>query len=133
MDIIEETTALGVHFCHFRTLQSRNQYNLTYTKTDEINLYEIHLTPLVILDLNNKIIYDRDLRAFICNKVYQFMTENNFNVYFNINCIGLGNEFLVWKFLRWLRTFSNKINVEILITEDSLNSIRFFEFTVKLK
>lgn len=45
MKIIEETTALGVPFCHFRTEVSRNQYNLTFTKTEEDNVYEVHLIP----------------------------------------------------------------------------------------
>ena len=35
MEIIEETTALGVPFCHFRTELKRNQYNLTFTKTEK--------------------------------------------------------------------------------------------------
>ena len=47
MEIIEETTALGVPFCHFRTELKRNQYNLTFTKTEEENVYEVHLIPLV--------------------------------------------------------------------------------------
>ena len=59
MEIIEETTALGVPFCHFRTEFKRNQYNLTFTKTEEENVYEVHLIPLVIHYEKGKIVYDK--------------------------------------------------------------------------
>lgn len=32
MEIIEETKALGVLFCHFRTELNRNQYKLNFHK-----------------------------------------------------------------------------------------------------
>ena len=130
MDIIEETTALGVPFCHFRTIVKRNQYNLTYTKTETANQYEVHLIPLVIHQVNGKTIYDKDLRCFVCDKLLDFMVNNECSLYFNINCIGLSNEYLVWKFLRWLRLYKEKINCEVKITEDNSNSIRFFEFFI---
>ncbi len=132
MDIIEETVALGVPFCHFRTLSQRNQYNLTYTKTEKENVFEVHLIPLVIHEVGGKIVYDKDLRNFICNKVFQFMHANSCELYFNINCVGLSNEYLVWKFLRWLKYFNKHIKAEIKITEDTSNSIRFFEFKISL-
>lgn len=131
MEIIEETSALGVPFCHFRTGYNRNQYNLTFTRTDEIDLYEVHLIPLLIHYRKGKIVFDKDLRAFICDKVLEFMTKCQCDVYFSINCIGLNNEFLVWKFLRWIKSSSypsQKINVKII--ENTLNSIRLFEFRV---
>lgn len=131
MEIIEETTALGVPFCHFRTIQQRNQYNLTFTNTDEPNVYEVHLIPLHINYVNNKIVYDQTIRNFICNKVLDFMVKNKCDIYFNINCIGLNNEFLVWKFLRWIKSShypSNKISVKVV--ENTSNSIRLFEFKI---
>lgn len=131
MEIIEETTALGVPFCHFRTISQRNQYNLTYTKTDKPNVFEVHLIPLLIHDANGRISYDKDLREFICNKIFKFKQDHNCELYFNINCVGLSNEFLVWKFLRWLKYFNKKIVAEIKITEDIPNSIRFFEFNIR--
>lgn len=66
MEIIEETTALGVPFCHFRTVYKRNQYNLTFTKAEEENVYEVHLIPLVIHYEKGKIVYDKTMRNFIC-------------------------------------------------------------------
>lgn len=131
MEIIEETTALGVPFCHFRTVQQRNQYNLTFTKTDDPNIYEVHLIPLHINYVKNKIVFDKAIRDFICKKVLDFMSKNQSDVYFNINCIGLNNEFLVWKFLRWIKSSnypSNKISVKVV--ENTSNSIRLFEFKI---
>lgn len=86
MEIIEETTALGVPFCHFRTELKRNQYNLTFTKTEEENVYEVHLIPLVIHYEKGKIVYDKTMRDFICRKVLDFMSNHKCNIYFNINC-----------------------------------------------
>ena len=37
MKIIEETTALGVPFCHFKTIIHSNHYNLTFTKGSTLN------------------------------------------------------------------------------------------------
>ena len=131
MEIIEETTALGVPFCHFRTEFKRNQYNLTFTKTEEENVYEVHLIPLVIHYEKGKIVYDKTMRDFICKKVLEFMGKHNCSVYFNINCIGLSNEFLVWKFLRWMKFSgypSEKFNVKV--TENNVDSIRLFEFRI---
>jgi|GEM_PF-2064861 len=133
MDIIEETTALGVPFCHFRTISNRNQYNLTYTKTATENQYEVHLIPLVIHQVNGKTIYDKDLRRFVCNKLLDFMAKNRCSLYFNINCIGLSNEYLVWKFLRWIRQYKSHVICEVKITEDNSNSIRFFEFYISMR
>lgn len=133
MEIIEETSALGVYFCHFRTEYNRNQYNLTFTKTEESNVYEVHLIPLLINDEKGKIAFDKSIRSFICGKVLDFMAKNNCNIYFNINCIGLNNEFLVWKFMRWIKTSnypSAKINVTVI--ENTQNSIRLFEFNVSI-
>ncbi len=132
MDIIEETVALGVSFCHFKTLTRRNQYNLTYTKTGNINEYEVHLIPLHINYRKGKIVYDMAMRNFICQKVYDFMLKNNCQIYFNINCIGLNNEFLVWKFIRWLKFNTLGVKAEVKITEDTSDSIRFFEFFIKM-
>lgn len=131
MDIIEETVALGVPFCHFKTNVNRNQYNLTYTKTERPNEYEVHLIPLNIMHPTGKILFDKEMRNFICNKVHQFMLKNNCEIYFNVNCIGLNNEFLVWKFLRWLRCSTLTATTEVKITEDNTHSIRLFEFFIR--
>lgn len=131
MEIIEETTALGVPFCHFRTDKHKNQYNLTFTKTEESDVHEVHLIPLCINYKNGKIVFDKTMRDFICGKVIEFMTKNQTDVYFNINCIGLNNEFLVWKFLRWIKSSGHphqKINIKI--TTNISNSIRLFEFKI---
>jgi hypothetical protein len=131
MEIIEETTALGVPFCHFRTELKRNQYNLTFTKTEEASVYEVHLIPLLIHYENGKIVYDKTMRDFICKKVLEFMSNHKCDIYFNINCIGLSNEFLVWKFLRWIKYSGHpfeKFNVKV--TENNINSIRLFEFRI---
>lgn len=131
MEIIEETIALGVPFCHFRTVQQRNQYNLTFTKTEEPDVYEVHLIPLHINYKNHKIVFDKTMRDFICKKVLAFMSKNQSDIYFNINCIGLNNEFLVWKFLRWIQSSgypSQKISVKVV--ENTSNSIRLFEFKI---
>ena len=119
--------------CLFAILEQykRNQYNLTFTKTDEIDVYEVHLIPLLIHYRQGKIVFDKDMRVFICNKVLDFMTKYQCDIYFNINCIGLNNEFLVWKFHPWIKSSSypsQKINVKII--ENTLNSIRLFEFRV---
>lgn len=132
MEIIEETTAFSVYFCHFKTKFKLNQYNLTFTKTDTLNLFEVHLVPLIIMSADGKIAFDRDMRNFVCGKVLDFMSTNKCDVYFNVNCIGLSNEFLVWKFLRWMKSSnypSNKFDVKI--TENTINSIRLFEFTIR--
>ncbi len=131
MEIIEETKALGVLFCHFRTELNRNQYNLTFTKTEDENVYEVHLIPLVIHYQNGKIVFDKFMRDFICGKISEFIYKHKCNIYFNINCIGLSNEFLVWKFLRWIKSSeypSEKINVKV--TENNIDSIRLFEFSI---
>lgn len=132
MEIIEETTALGVPFCHFRTNEKRNQYNLTFTKTEELNEYEIHLIPLIINYTKDKILFDKNMRSFLCSKITDFMNKHECDIYFSINCIGLGNEYLVWKFLRWIKISNYPPNkIEIKVTENPLDAIRFFEFRIK--
>jgi hypothetical protein len=132
MEIIEETTALGVPFCHFRTSYKRNQYNLTFTKTEEENVYEVHLIPLVIHYEKGKIVYDKAMRIFVCEKVIEFMLKNKCDIYFNINCIGLGNEFLVWKFLRWMKSSNYPTEkFDVKVTENTSDSIRLFEFKIR--
>ena len=132
MKIVEETTALGVPFCHFKTTIHRNQYNLTFTKTNKKNTYEVHLIPLLILRNDGKVMFDNEIRKFVCDKIYDFMTQKRCSVYFNINCIGLGNEYLLWKFSRWIKYYDKKVNINSTVTQDYKNSIRFFEFTVSL-
>lgn len=132
MQIIEETTALGVSFCHFKTIRFKNQYNLTFTKLERDDFYEVHLIPLVLSSEDGRSEYDRDLRKFVCDKIYQFMQEKECKIYFSINCIGISNEYLVWKFSRWIKCFHNPIKVTLNITEDLSKSIRFFEFEIAL-
>ena len=131
MEIIEETVALGVPFCHFKTELHKNQYNLTFTKVEGKNMYEVHLIPLVINYVNEKIIFDKNMRKFICDKVLDFMHKNKCDIYFNINCIGLNNEFLVWKFIRWIQCSNHPKNkIEVTVTEKNTASIRLFEFFI---
>lgn len=128
MEIIEETIALGIPFCHFRTLTHKNQYNLTFTKKDD--LYEVHLVPLIVSCDKGRVLYDKDLRNFVCDKVFEFMQKNKCKLYFSINCIGKENERLVWKILRWIRFFKHQPQIQVFITEDTSSSIRFFEFYI---
>ena len=130
MKIIEETTALGVHFCHFKTIIHSNHYNLTFTKGDTKNQYEVHLIPLHIKRKDNKIMFDKDLRNFVCGKIYNFIKEKNCQIYFSLNCVGLGNEYLLWKFIRWINCYKNKISIKSKVTESKDGTIRFFEFFI---
>ena len=128
MHIIEETTALGVPFCHFKTTLHSNQYNITFTKGENKNQYEVHLIPLHIKRSDNKVLFDRHLRSFVCNKIYDFIHQNNCEVYFSLNCVGLGNEYLLWKFIRWIDCYDKKVSIRSKVTESKDGSIRFFEF-----
>ena len=130
MKIIEETTALGVQFCYFKTIKHSNKYNLTFTKGENKDQYEVHLIPLHIKRLDNKVLFDKDLRLFVCNKIYDFMLKNDCEIYFSLNSVGLGNEYLLWKFIRWIQSFHKKINVKSKVTISKDKTIRFFEFYI---
>jgi hypothetical protein len=130
MQIIEETTALGVPFCHFKTITHSNQYNITFTKGGSRNQYEVHLIPLNIKRSDNKVLFDKDLRTFVCDKIYDFINKNNCEVYFSLNCVGLGNEYLLWKFIRWIDSYKVKVTIKSKVTISKDNTIRFFEFHI---
>jgi hypothetical protein len=132
MNVIEEGKVFNVSFCHFKTILHKNQYNLTFTKIDKKNTYEVSLVPIAITHKKDKINFDKDLRLFVCNKIYHFMNEHNLNVYFNINSIGLENEFLLWKFVRWINAYPKVFKVDVEVNEKKDEAIRFFEFYISL-
>lgn len=130
MQIIEETTALGVPFCHFKTIIHSNQYNITFTKGAAKNQYEVHLIPLNIKRKDNKVLFDKDLRTFVCEKIHAFIKKNNCQIYFSLNCVGLGNEYLLWKFIRWIKSYNHNLPIKSNVTINDDNTIRFFEFFI---
>jgi uncharacterized protein with ACT and thioredoxin-like domain len=81
MNIIEEGEVFKVIFCHFKTRIHKNQYNLTFTKTEKKNTYEVSLVPLAITHKKDRIRFDKELRLFICNQIHDFMSKRNLNVY----------------------------------------------------
>lgn len=135
MQILEEDYDVLVDFCHFRTYLHRNVYNLTFTKLDASNIYEIHLLPCLILAKDNVVRYDPDLRTFICSKIRQFMVDKGCSVYFSINSVG-NNKALFWKFLRWIRCHNrlnnNEISIKFNVVDRPEFDIRFFEITLSL-
>jgi hypothetical protein len=130
MITIEETTALGVTFCHFKTIRHSNIYNLTFTKGESKNQYEVHLVPVIIKRRDNRVLFDKDLRTFICGKIFDFMNKHNCEMYFSLNCVGLGNEYLLWKFIRWIKSFNHKVKIKTKVTVSKDKTIRFFEFFI---
>ena len=58
------------------------------------------------------------------------MNKQNCEMYFSLNCVGLGNEYLLWKFIRWMKSFNHPVKIKSNITISKNKDIRFFEFFI---
>ena len=129
MQIIEEKEVYdGLFLCHFKTEIHSNQYNLTFTKVEENNTFTLHLIPIFYNRIDNKLLFDKDLRIFVCNTIYNFAKKNKCYVHFSLNITTIQDESLLYKFIRWINCFNKNFNVKSKVTISDDNNIRFFEF-----